>query len=918
MLDLAIRIDVDGAGTAAGQLRLVENAVKRVETTAKSTETPIANVTRAITGTRVETDKYTKATVDLETVTRKLIASKHDWMKLSTDEFLLASKHKLLLGDLHERQAKLDQQVQQMSRSTLPGMISAMGLTTTGAIALGASILGVVAAGAAWITLLGTSASHYFQHSEDMKANRDALDDLSDAWDRFKMTVGEAVLGDDFSIVKPIKLLEVGLMAAADWIAVNIDRTQRWIDLLARVPGAGPLGSLARGAQWMFSNEDDATFLARPQGLPVDNGMGADFEGRAYSAEERARMDRNESERYHRMVAWEQQQLKERQRERERQSREAERQRREREALQARADEMMMAPWYEQIKPRETEQVNLANQYGVRQLTNAELSGWDFSKWAPEPISLQQGLQNYYGTVTPFGVERAIGGDPDKFLQGYYNLGKREPGVFGSLFGGMTTPQFGAQIGSSVLGAIQGGGSIPGAIGGTLGMSAGSSIARMLTSGGGINIGGFAGGALNAILPGAGALLGPAMDWLGGQIGKLFGPTEYEKRERQAAKDISGMTSGIEAQFGGYEGAKAVADAMGIQWDHTKSMQGGGSVDAVRQQVERIANGSTKALNDILSAALTTGKAFPAALQPALESLIQMGGLTQENANLLRGLPAAGVPSMAEIEAAAATLGVSVGALGDKVKQIGLTETAEEAAQAWLTLERAGADMTVVAQGAAEQMQGYVDQALEYGFTLPESLRPAIEHMRELGLISGDIEQIEWAKPLTDSVADLVLALRDLVATMRGDVTNAINEIDGREINVGVNVQTRRGEEMAEASDPWIYGEENTDRTAHTGGYLDNGKVFPFGGTYHDGGMLPDEFFIKAQSREFVMNRDAVQHYGKDFMHAVNQRQLRAPSGEGGVQLMSFQFYSADGRKQAEEVVRFLPGAKIKYYGSRR
>mgnify|MGYP006162983091 CR=1 FL=1 len=33
--------------------------------------------------------------------------------------------------------------------------------------------------------------------------------------------------------------------------------------------------------------------------------------------------------------------------------------------------------------------------------------------------------------------------------------------------------------------------------------------------------------------------------------------------------------------------------------------------------------------------------------------------------------------------------------------------------------------------------------------------------MREMGLVSGDLEQIDWAKPITDSVKDLVEALRE-------------------------------------------------------------------------------------------------------------------------------------------------------------
>jgi hypothetical protein len=176
-------------------------------------------------------------------------------------------------------------------------------------------------------------------------------------------------------------------------------------------------------------------------------------------------------------------------------------------------------------------------------------------------------------------------------------------------------------------------------------------------------------------------------------------------------------------------------------------------------------------------------------------------------------LPADGVPSMREIEHAAARIGVEVGALGDKIKQIGLTETADEFAQAWLTLERASADMSVAAQAGAEEMQGYIDQALKYGFSLPESLKGAAQQMKELGLISGDLEQINWAKPLTDSVQDLVAALRDLIATMGGIAPAAQGAAAGMPHLGGPS----RGRDPE--LDPWI-GEGGS---AEFGGYMANG-----------------------------------------------------------------------------------------------
>ncbi|HVL66540.1 MAG TPA: hypothetical protein VM364_04675 [Vicinamibacterales bacterium] len=315
---------------------------------------------------------------------------------------------------------------------------------------------------------------------------------------------------------------------------------------------------------------------------------------------------------------------------------------------------------------------------------------------------------------------------------------------------------------------------------------------------------------------GVGAAFGPWGAAIGGGVGviaSLFGKSQGRRDLEAANKDIRGMQADLLAQFGSIENIRALDRIMGTDlaggWGH----QNVAGKQAFSAEASRFMSGADAAMNQMIRSALVAGEQIPEAMMPILETLIRMGGLTQENANLLRGLPAEGIPSMREIQEAAALLGVDVGALGDKVKQIGLSENAEAAAKAWKLLERAGADMSVVGQAAAEQMQGYVDEAIQYGFSLPESLRPAIERMKEMGLISGDLEDIDWAKPLSDSVADLVEALRALVATLRGEVTPAIDAIDGRTIEVPIRVPVR-----LESSEGHVPGDLPT---FHSGGFLD-------------------------------------------------------------------------------------------------
>jgi hypothetical protein len=288
----------------------------------------------------------------------------------------------------------------------------------------------------------------------------------------------------------------------------------------------------------------------------------------------------------------------------------------------------------------------------------------------------------------------------------------------------------------------------------------------------------------------AGAMFGPWGAAIGGAFGfisSLFQPTAYEKRGQEGTAYRGGEFSDFLKQFGGMEGAEFLAQQLGItDFKHFASGQGGWGLEELQTRVQEIQRGATEGLNEILNAALTTGAAFPPALEPALTELIRMGELTEENTNLLLGLPAAGVPSFAQIQHAAELLNIEIGKLGPAVQQIRITEEATAAAEAMGILRDAGVDMETVLRESAPHIQGLVDEALRLGLELPDSLKPWVQAMIDAGLLVDDtgtkltdIGQLQWAKPIKDSIDDLVLALKDLIAVLRGDVGEAAAEAAG-------------------------------------------------------------------------------------------------------------------------------------------
>jgi hypothetical protein len=637
------------------------------------------------------------------------------------------------LADLKKRAEELEVAQQRM--------MTGVSLNTRNLMMLTPAIAGVVAVGALELKFLHDSARAYLEHSGKLEEHEAAVGRVKKAWNDLHIVFGAAL----FSGIEDVTFWEsavtgalyrvmgvaalVGTKLAAEFkFGLGIAPT-----ILAGIPGGTGAMNLAG---WVFQPS------SRPGPPPADPNatfIGTSVDPFAPGGGFNPFFTPGQGERVRQPRTWVDIELERAERERARAATKAQQ-----EWERAEAERVKLfgysAPW----------QLGLSRMPGlIYDINPPALAG-------PLPsIGLGPLPRGFIGQNV--GIPEIPGVPPTFWQQG-----------FGS------SAQFGQAMSMVMLQAMTGGGSMVQGAGGLVGAGLGTGLAKHL------NLSGFMGGAAGAVLPGIGALLGPALQGIAG----LFGPTAYEKRERQAGQDIAGIKGDLYGQFGGYEGTEFLARQMGIQWSTAAGWQGGGSVDPLKGIAGQIQQGAPKALNDILGAFLTTGQEFPRALQPALESLIQMGGLTQENINLLNGLPAAGVPAFAEIQRAAAYFGVEVDALGNQVRNIGLSETAEEAAHYWRILERAGADMAVVGPAAAEKMQGFVDEALKYGLTLPDSIRKTVEEMHALGLISGDLEQIEWAKPLAESVDELVLALRELVATMRGDVAGAIDDLNGREFTI--------------------------------------------------------------------------------------------------------------------------------------
>lgn len=141
-----------------------------------------------------------------------------------------------------------------------------------------------------------------------------------------------------------------------------------------------------------------------------------------------------------------------------------------------------------------------------------------------------------------------------------------------------------------------------------------------------------------------------------------------------------------------------------------------------------------------------------------------------------------------KLNAAIEKYGITVDQLGPKFKQQALDEQAVALLQDYQLLTAAGVEQNVILEKMAPNMNEYVQTAIKAGVAIPESMRPAIEKMIEMGLLTdengvafGSAEEagITFAKTLTEGIEDAISAINRLV--------NALLGIHGVDIPVTVN-----------------------------------------------------------------------------------------------------------------------------------
>lgn len=317
---------------------------------------------------------------------------------------------------------------------------------------------------------------------------------------------------------------------------------------------------------------------------------------------------------------------------------------------------------------------------------------------------LAEGLEHVGETVPPVTQElREHVAQIARMNEGYDLVGPTLEQAHGHLqsFGNFLKND----LGKIILGAFQGGGNIAKTIGAAIAgwftdaqSSVGKGLADLFSgpiAGGlskvfGQTIGKMLGSVLGSIIPGLGPLIGAALGKLASGIGKLFGSDEE-------AKMVNPARDKFFTQFG--EGASGLANF------HKKL------VDALGPMGEFL----TK---QILMA--DTMEEFNAATKAAQEALA-----FQDQA-------------MATLQETTERYGFTLDEIGPAMQRLSMDKTAQQLFKDWEVLNAAGIDTVTISNRMSASVNEYVHNALKMGIEVPEAMRPMLEKMVELGLLTDE------------------------------------------------------------------------------------------------------------------------------------------------------------------------------------
>lgn len=358
-------------------------------------------------------------------------------------------------------------------------------------------------------------------------------------------------------------------------------------------------------------------------------------------------------------------------------------------------------------------------------------------------------------------------------------------------FSGTATAAF-QRLPQTLIAAFTGGGGISGALkafGTDLGASlfgekgAFAGVTKSATAGLTKLFGGTIGGALGAAIPGIGALIGPAISALWNGIGKLFG--------NNAEKALNPIREAFVQAAGGLGALNAKAAAAGVTLtallNAKNPEQYKKAIDDLNKAFEAHANVIADANNELgglFRSFQDVGGQLPAALQPAIQKLIDMGTITKDNAALFATMTAGTEVDFKKIQAIAEKAGFDITKLGPAFQKARLGDAAKGVINDFDLLERGLGDVDSALTVLRKPINDIVNDAIKNGVAIPANMKPWVDQLLLTGQLTDengkkleDISGLKFADPIKTEFQKILDKITELIDALTNGLPTAIRNI---------------------------------------------------------------------------------------------------------------------------------------------
>jgi TP901 family phage tail tape measure protein len=296
-------------------------------------------------------------------------------------------------------------------------------------------------------------------------------------------------------------------------------------------------------------------------------------------------------------------------------------------------------------------------------------------------------------------------------------------------------------IGSTILAAVQGGGDVLASVGSSIGMSIGKDMAENL---GGFlrrNLGKTLGDAFGAVMPGIGALLGPALTALGSGLKKVFG-IGINEEVKKANGEIDKLRKTLIETHGPLDVIEQKFRAVGLSAQENWAHQGKAGLAAFNELIAEFDRrwAELQAKREELEGNLedTRGE-FDSLIGKANE----LGFEFDKNGQFI---------------------GVSFDAVKKKADEFGVS------------VDGLGGDVGGILVGMKDEIGKLVADSIKLGTTIPNNMKPWIEELIRTGQLTDengkaitDLSLIKFGEPVKTEFEKISTALPEVV--------NKINEL---------------------------------------------------------------------------------------------------------------------------------------------